>query len=421
MDETSTLLTKSRENIMNTEVLLRFHHMPGIETLDVYRRFGGYQALAKASRMGRADLLALIEASGLRGRGGAGFSTAVKLRAVAEHAELPHYFICNVAEGEPGSFKDRALLHNPHMVLEATSIAAHAAGAGKAFVYLRGAYREEESLLRQALVRAMAAGILGARSPIPVQIIIHRGEDSYIAGEETALIESLEGKPAIPRSKPPRPSERGLFDMPTAVNNVETICNMISIVLFGPESFRRNGTPGSPGTKLFCLSGQISRPGLYEMPLGVRLSALLQECGGGPLPGRRLVAVFPGGPSTPAVRVERDPEMSFEGLESVGSRLGTGGIVVVDDSVAIRTLAAEVSSFFAREACGACPPCTIGTAEVHKLLQQMAADPATGKGNILKIREFCEMMKPRGSCAHGKSAAFTVQSLIEGFPDAFSS
>ncbi|HSP07876.1 MAG TPA: NADH-ubiquinone oxidoreductase-F iron-sulfur binding region domain-containing protein [Acidobacteriota bacterium] len=407
--------------MIKAEVLLRFHETPGIETLDIYRRFGGYEALAKAGRMSREDLLALIEASGLRGRGGAGFPAGVKLRAMAQQPETPHYFICNIAEGEPGSFKDRALLRNPHQVLEATAIAAHAAGAEKAFIYLRGSYREEERLLRQAFVKATAAGLLGQHSPLPIEIVIHRGEDSYIAGEETALIESLEGKPAIPRSKPPRPYERGLFDMPTLVHNVETICNMIPIVLYGVDAFRGCGTAESPGTKLFCLSGQIARPGLYELPLGVRLSALLQECGGGPLPGRRLVAVFPGGPSTPAVPVERDPEMSYEGLERAGSRLGTGGVVVVDDSTIIPNLAVEVSSFFARESCGACPPCTIGTSEVHKLLQQIAADPAAARQNILKIREFCEMMKPRGSCAHGRSAAFTVQSLLEGFPDAFSS
>lgn len=407
--------------MIKTEVLLRFNATPGIETLDVYRRFGGYQALSKAARMRRAELLTLIEASGLRGRGGAGFPAGVKLRAVAQQPGDPRYFICNIAEGEPGSFKDRALLRNPHQVLEATAIAAHAAGAAKAFVYLRGAYREEESLLRQSMVHAIAAGLLGPRSSAPIEIVIHRGEDSYIAGEETALIESLEGKPAIPRSKPPRPYERGLFDQPTAVNNVETICNMIPIVLHGAESFRRYGTPESPGTKLFCLSGQIAKPGLYEAPLGIRLSTLLHELGGGPLPGRKLVAVFPGGPSTPAVAVERDPELSFEGLERVGSRLGTGGVVVVDDSTGIRELAAEVSGFFARESCGACPPCTIGTREVHTLLQQIAADPRVAQQNILKIREFCEMMKPRGSCAHGKSAALTVQSLIEGFPESFSS
>lgn len=407
--------------MMTTEVLLRYHRTPGIESLDVYRRFGGYQAMAKAARMNREELISLVERSGLQGRGGAGYPAGAKLRATAQQPETPHYFICNIAEGEPGSFKDRELLKNPHQVLEATAITAYAAGAGKAFIYLRGAYQAEESLLRQAFVRATSAGLLGPRSPLPVDIVIHRGEDSYIAGEETALIESLEGKPAIPRSKPPRPSERGLFDMPTAVCNVETICNMIEIVLHGAESFRSNGTAESPGTKLFCLSGQISRPGLYELPLGIKLSVLLHDFGGGPLPGRKLVAVFPGGPSTPIVRVESDPDMSFEGLQKAGSRLGTGGVVVVDDSMDLRKLAVEVTSFFARESCGACPPCTMGTAQIHALLQEMSTDPSSARQNLLKIREFCEMMKPRGSCAHGRAAAFTVQSLLEGFPNAFTS
>lgn len=406
---------------MITQVLLRNHDTPGIETLEVYRRCGGYQALIKAANSDRNELLRLIEASGLRGRGGAGFPTGAKLRAVSEQPQKPRYFICNIAEGEPGSFKDRALLKNPHQALEATALAAHIAGAEQAFLYLRGAYAEEEKQLRRAHEEATEAGLLGPRSTLPVSIVIHRGEDSYIAGEETALIESLEGKPAIPRSKPPRPFERGLYDLPTAVCNIETICNIIPIILFGSQEFRKHGTAESPGTKLFCLSGQIARPGLYELPLGIRLSTLLYDIGGGPLPGRKLAAVFPGGPSTPIVPIDRDPELSFEGLEAAGSRLGTGGIVVVDDSTDIARLAVEVSAFFAQEACGACPPCVIGTREVHQLLKQIADHPASAKQNILKIQEFCEMMKPRGSCAHGKSAAFTVQSLLEGFPDAFSS
>ncbi len=395
------------------EVLLRYHCVPDIGRIEVYRRHGGYQAMAKAMRMSASDILDIVDQSGLRGRGGAGFPTAVKWRAVAGQERKPHYFICNIAEGEPGSFKDRALLRNPHMVLEATAIAAHTLGAEKAFLYLRGAFREEERLLKQALLQARNAGL------IPVDLVIHRGEDNYIAGEETAMIESLEGKPAIPRTKPPRPHERGLWDCPTVVNNVETVCNIIPIILQGAQAFRRFGTDRSPGTKLFCLSGQIARPGLYELPLGIRLSTLLHESGGGPLPGRQLRAVFPGGPSTPVVPVALDPAMDFESLHEAGSSLGTGGVVVLDDSADLAKVAVETARFFSAESCNACPPCTIGTSETHRLFQKLEQRTTDSQKTVLKIREFCEMMKYRGQCAHNRSAALSLLSLLDRFPEAF--
>lgn len=393
----------------NSDVLLRYLKIPEIERIEIYLRHGGYQALSKAARLGPESVLEMIEQSGLRGRGGAGFPTARKWRAVQSQERKPHYFICNIAEGEPGSFKDRSLTKNPHMVLEATAIAALAVGAEKAFIYLRGLYSEEELLLKHALIQARNRHLL------LVEIIIHRGEDSYVAGEETAMIESLEGKRAIPRVKPPRPHEFGLWEAPTVINNVETICNAIPILLQGPDSFRKWGTPESPGTKLFCLSGQIRKPGLYECPLGIQLSVLLNEVGGGPLPDRRFVAVFPGGPSTPIVPYDLDPPMDFEGLQTAGSQLGTGGVIVIDDSANLAEVAVETLSFFMRESCGACPPCTMGTAELHKLFQSQSSN------RILKIREFCEMMKYRGQCAHSRAAALTSLSFLSQFPQVFNS
>jgi NADH-quinone oxidoreductase subunit F len=392
-----------------SEVLLRYHSVPEIERIDVYQRFGGYQALQKAIRIGPDAVIQSVEKSGLRGRGGAGFPTARKWRAVQSQDRKPHYFICNIAEGEPGSFKDRELTKNPHMVLEATAIASLAIGAEKAFVYLRGLYSEEERLLKQALIHARNSKLL------PVEIVIHRGEDTYVVGEETAMMESLEGKRAIPRVKPPRPHESGLWECPTVINNVETICNVIPILLDGPESFRKWGTSESPGTKLFCLSGQIAKPGLYECPLGIPLSTLLNKVGGGALPGRNFVAIFPGGPSTPIVPFELNPTMDFEGLEKAGSHLGTGGVIVIDDSADLAQVAIETLSFFMRESCGACPPCTMGTSELHKLFQSDAPD------RILKIREFCEMMKYRGQCGHSRAAALTSLSFLSRFPQVFDS
>src|SRR5262245_40787127 len=255
---------------MMTKVLLRLHEVPGVHKLDIYRKNQGYQALLKASGMTGEQIIRLVEESGLRGRGGSGFPTAKKWHAVAPQP-VPHYFVCNIAEGEPGSFKDHALLRNPHQILESTAISAYAVGAEKAFIYLRGSFRREEAILNQAYEEARRAKLLGPDGLIPVDLVIHRGEDSYIAGEETAMLESLEGKPAIPRTKPPRPTEWGLWGAPTVVNNVETICNIINIVLNGPAEFRKFGTLLSPGTKLFCLSGQIRKPGLYELPLGTPL------------------------------------------------------------------------------------------------------------------------------------------------------
>jgi NADH-quinone oxidoreductase subunit F len=401
---------------MQTKVLLRLQDIPGIETIEVYRSHGGYQALSKALTMSQGDFIQVVKDSGLRGRGGAGYPTSVKWEAVASQSRLPHYFICNAAEGEPGSFKDRELLKNPHQVLEATAISAYAMGAEKAFLYLRGLFAKEEAALQKAYDEACACRILGKPG---IEIVIHRGEDSYIAGEETALIESLEGKPAIPRTKPPRPHQFGLWDAPTVVNNVETICNIITIVLHGSQEFRRYGTPGSPGTKLFCLSGQIQKPGLYEVPLGTRLSDLLRECGGGPLSGRTFTAVFPGGPSTPLIPYRLDPTLDFESLQAAGSSLGTGGIIVLDDSTDMKQIAIEVSSFFARESCGACPPCTIGTSETHRLFQSLVEHPKDAAVIVLKIKEFCEMMKFRGNCAHNRAAALNFLSLFKHFPETF--
>jgi NADH-quinone oxidoreductase subunit F len=397
---------------MFSEILLLCHSIPEIDTIDVYLRHGGYQAIAKAARLGPRQIVEQVRKSGLRGRGGAGFPTASKWDAVLSQEKKPHYFICNIAEGEPGSFKDRELTKNPHMVLESTAIAAFATGAEKAFLFLRGIFSEEEASLKRALIAARNHRFVGKDGMLPVELVIHRGEDSYIAGEETAMIEALEGKPAIPRVKPPRPHESGLWECPTVVNNVETICNVIPILMQGPGSFRKLGTPDSPGTKLFCLSGQIRKPGVYECPLGIQLSTLLHDVGGGPLPGRKFVAIFPGGPSTPIVPVELDPAMDFEGLQKVGSHLGTGGVIVIDDSSDLRQIAAQTLAFFMRESCGVCPPCFIGTQELHKLFQMQHSD-------ILKIREFCEMMKYRGQCAHSRAAALTSLSFLNQFPQIF--
>ncbi len=279
---------------MKSEVLLRLHSIPNIHELNVYKKNGGYQAVVQASKMKPHEIIDLIDQSGLRGRGGAGYPTGKKMRAVASQTEQQRYFVCNVAEGEPGSFKDHALLKNPHQVLESSAIAAYAIGAQQVFIYLRGSFVQEEKLLLTALAQAEQASFVGESGILPVKIIIHRGENSYIAGEETALLESLEGKPAIPRTKPPRPYESGLWEKPTLVSNVETICNTINIVLYGVNEFRKFGTKESPGTKIFCLSGQIKNPGLYELPFGVLLSELLYVHGGGPLNGHKFIAIFPG-------------------------------------------------------------------------------------------------------------------------------
>lgn len=389
------------------------HSISNIHELNVYKEKGGYSAVIQASKMKPDDIIDLIEKSGLRGRGGAAYPTGKKMRAVASQSEQQRFFICNVAEGEPGSFKDHALLKNPHQVLESSAIAAYAIGAQQAFIYLRGSFVQEEKLLLDALTEAERTGLVGASGILPVKIIIHRGENAYIAGEETALLESLEGKPAIPRTKPPRPYESGLWGKPTLVSNIETICNTINIVLHGSDEFRKYGTMESPGTKLFCLSGQIRNPGLYELPLGTLLSELLYVHGGGPLEGRKLVGIFPGGPSTPFLPLESDIPLDFESIHKAGSHLGTGGMIVVDDSTEILDLAENIGSFFMRESCRTCPPCTIGTQQTHALIKQMAEAKKPIAANIVKINELCEMMKYRGNCAHNRSAAFSILSLLK--------
>jgi NADH-quinone oxidoreductase subunit F len=403
---------------MTNKILLRLQDVPGIQRIEVYRQNQGYDALLKAAGMTGEDITTLVDDSGLRGRGGSGFPTAIKWRAAASQGK-PRYFVCNIAEGEPGSFKDHALLRNPHQVLESTAISAHAIGAEKAFLYLRGSFRQEEAALNQAYEEARQAKLLGPEGAIHVDLVIHRGENSYIAGEETAMLESLEGKPAIPRTKPPRPTEWGLWGAPTVVNNIETVCNIIYIVLNGPAAFRKLGTVKSPGTKLFCLSGQIRRPGLYELPLGTSLFTLLNDCGAGALEGRKIKAVFPGGLSTPLLPVDHDVPLDFESLKEAGTSLGTGGMIVLDDSSDMLQVAIEVSDFFARESCGTCPPCTIGTSEIHRLFVEMAKHQSDNEILLLKIQEFCEMMKFRGNCAHDRAAAFTVLSLLNHYHKIF--
>jgi len=389
------------------------HSIPNIHDLNVYKENGGYSALIHAAKMKPEEIIDWIDQSGLRGRGGAAYPTGKKMRAVAAQSEQQRFFVCNVAEGEPGSFKDHALLKNPHQVLESSAICAYAIGAQQAFIYLRGSFVQEERLLLEGLAEAEGANFVGESGILPVKIIIHRGENAYIAGEETALLESLEGKPAIPRTKPPRPYESGLWGKPTLVSNIETVCNTINIVLYGVNEFRKYGTPESPGTKLFCLSGQIRNPGLYELPLGTLLSELLYVHGGGPLEGRKFLGIFPGGPSTPFLPVEQEISLDFESVHKAGSHLGTGGMIVVDDSTTILDLAENISSFFMRESCKTCPPCTIGTQETHAFIQQMAEAKKPIAANIAKINELCEMMKFRGNCAHNRSAAFSIQSLLK--------
>ena len=336
-------------------VLLRNVDVPDGHLLATYRASGGYQALAKALDEHTPDeIIDLVKASNLRGRGGAGFPTGLKWSFVPKRAGKPKYLCCNADEGEPGTFKDRIIMErDPHQLIEGMAISAYAIGAETAYVYIRGEYTLAIQRLEQAIAEAHAQGYLGARiqgSDFNFVVHIHCGAGAYICGEETAMLNSLEGKRAQPRLKPPFPAVEGLYASPTVVNNVETLACVPHIVARGADWFRDIGPDKSPGPKLYCLSGQVRKPGLYELPMGISLRELVEDRAGGPLPGRKIKAVIPGGVSAPLIPAHGlDVGMDFDSLAAAGSMLGSAGVIVIDNSTCMVKVATRIIEFFHHE------------------------------------------------------------------------
>ncbi|MBC8263106.1 MAG: NADH-quinone oxidoreductase subunit NuoF [Anaerolineales bacterium] len=403
-------------------ILTRNVGVPNSERIAVYLERGGYTALRKALQMSPDELIALVKASGLRGRGGAGFPAGLKWGFMPKEA-VTKYVCVNTDEGEPGTFKDRLLVeHDPHSIIEGVIIAAYAVGANRAFVYIRGEFFLGVKRWIKAIDDAYAYDFLGKDilgSGFDLDMSVHRGAGAYICGEETALINSLEGKRGEPRMKPPYPTQIGLWDEPTLVHNVETLANVPHIVNRGAEWFRSIGVEGSTGSKLFCVSGHVRRPGNYELPLGTPLRTIIEEYAGGMRGDRPLKAVIPGGASTPMLSPEQlDTPMDFESLVEAGSMLGTGAIVVIEEGTCMVEVARRLMDFFAHESCGQCTPCRVGTQRLKEVLTRIVR--GEGKPDDLDLLEaLCAGIVGHTLCPMGDAAVNPVLSSLKHFREEY--
>ncbi len=389
--------------------------------LEAYRASGGYRALARAIELGPERVIEDKVVSKLVGRGGAAFPTGRKWEAVAKAEARPKYVVCNADESEPGTFKDRVLLeHDPFAIVEAMTIAAFACGCERGFVYLRGEYPLAHERLADAIAQARAAGLLGedvAGAGFRFDIEIRRGAGAYICGEETALFNSIEGRRGEPRSKPPFPVEVGLFGQPTVVNNVETLANVPAILLNGGASYAALGTAGSTGHKLFCVSGRVERPGLFEVPFGATLGELL-ALAGGVAGGRALQAVLLGGAAGVFVGPEAiDLPLTFEGTRAAGATLGSGVVMVFDEDADLGDALARIASFFRHESCGQCVPCRVGTVRQEELLARLRAGRPEGtvQSELATYRELAQAMRDASICGLGQTAASALESALARF------
>ncbi|MFD3475410.1 NAD(P)H-dependent oxidoreductase subunit E [Streptomyces sp. NPDC058695] len=384
-------------------------------SLDDYRSHGGYAALRRAFTLGPAGVIREVTDAGLVGRGGAAFPTGVKWKATASQPDHPHYLVCNADESEPGTFKDRVLMEgDPYSLIEAMTIAGYAVGAHKGYLYLRGEYPRALGLLSNAIGQARARGLLGddvLGQGYAFDIEIRRGAGAYICGEETALFNSIEGYRGEPRSKPPFPVEKGLFGKPTAENNVETLVNVLPILTMGAEAYAAIGTEKSTGPKLFCVSGSVERPGIYELPFGATLGELLDLAG----KPENLRAVLLGGAAGGFVRAdEMDIPLTFEGTRAAGTTLGSGVVLAVDDTVPLPRILLRIAEFFRDESCGQCVPCRVGTVRQEEALHRIAERTgAAAAGDIALLREVGRAMRDASICGLGQTAWNAVESAID--------
>jgi NADH-quinone oxidoreductase subunit F len=410
---------------LETRVLLEGAEDPRLATLQGYKDIvGGYATLERAYKeMEQDEVLKALEDSGLRGRGGAGFSMGKKA-SFLPRGDMPKYLCCNADESEPGAFKDRELMQrNPHQLVEGIAIAALASGAGHAFIFIRGEYDSQADVLDAAVAEAYAAGylgkdILGTRRDL--ELVVHRGAGAYICGEETALLDALEGKRGNPRLKPPFPAVQGLYGGPTLINNVETLSNVPRIVAKGADWFRQYGTEQSPGTKVVSISGGVRRPGNYEISLGLPTRDLIYDLAGGPLPGRRVKAIYPGGSSSPVLTAAEamDLPYSFEAMAAAGSMLGSGSVIVADDQVSIPHMALRTARFYHHESCGKCAPCREGTNWTVKMLERVVRGEATPM-DLDIISSVQENIMGNCLCVLGDSMAMPVSAMVRKFRGEF--
>ena len=401
-------------------VLTSHVNEPNSYALDFYmKNLCGYEGLRKALTLKPNDLIEQVKASGLRGRGGAGFPTGMKWQFVLKDTPKPKYICCNADESEPGTFKDHLLMErNPHLLIEGCAIACYAIGAKVAYIYIRGEFFHVQQILEAELENAYKAGFLGKNilgSGFDCDVFVHRGAGAYEAGEETALIESLEGKRAQPRLKPPFPAVEGLYNCPTAVNNVETLCNVPLIVVNGPEWFAKLGPEKNGGPKLFCISGHVKKPGVYEASMNTTLRELIYDYAGGVRGDRPLKAIIPGGSSVPLMLPDQlDTPASFDAVQKAGSLLGSAGLIVLDDTVCMVWLAMNLLHFYRHESCGKCTPCREGCDWLYKLLQRLERGEGREKDLDLLFGVSNNIIG-KTLCAFGDAAATPVLSTMKLF------
>ena len=399
-------------------ILTRNIGIPNSEKIDVYLERGGYTALKKALSMSRQDLIAEVRESGLRGRGGAGFPAGLKWGFMPE-GDQTKYVCINTDEGEPGTFKDRLIVeHDPHSIIEGTIIAAYAVNAQRAFVYIRGEFFLGVKRWIKAIDEAYRHGFLGQDilgSGFNIDMSVHRGAGAYICGEETALINSLEGTRGEPRIKPPYPAQIGLWGEPTLVHNVETLANIPHIITRGSDWFKSIGTERSTGTKLFCVSGHVRKRGNYELALGTPLREIVFEHAGGMRSAKALKAIIPGGASTPVLTSAHfDVPMDFESVAQAGSMLGTGAIIVMEEGTDMVDVTRRLMRFFVHESCGKCTPCRIGTRNLYNTLDRIVSGQGK-QGDIQLLEEICDNMVGKTFCPMGEAAVNPVLSTLKHF------
>jgi NADH-quinone oxidoreductase subunit F len=391
---------------------------PGLNTLAVYERRGGYEPLRRALTMAPEAVLGELEASGLRGRGGAGFQMGKKISFLPK-GSAEKYLVCNADESEPGTFKDRELMQkSPHMLIEGIVIASHAAGINRAYIYIRGEYVFQADILDAALSEARAAGFVGEDilgSGHSLSLVLHRGAGAYICGEETGLLDSLEGKRGNPRLKPPFPAIQGLYQGPTLINNVETLATVPAILRMGGGEYAKLGVETSTGTKLVSISGHVARPGNYEIELGIPSREIIYGLAGGPPDGRSVKCWFPGGSSSPVLTADDlDIPYDFDSLAAARTMLGSGAIIVVDDSTPIVDVALKVAKFYRHESCGKCTPCREGTNWTVKMFERVASGEATPMDLDL-IAGVQQNIMGKCLCVLGDAMAMPIASIVAKF------
>ncbi len=404
---------------MGEKLLLRNVGVPDSHRLEVYLSRGGYKSFERVVKgMQPAQVVDLVKRSGLRGRGGAGFPAGMKWSFVPKGV-YPRYLVCNADEGEPGTCKDRVLMEqDPHAVIEGVAIACFAIEAHVGFIYVRGEFDLSARRLEGAIAEARKKGYLGRDilgSGYELEIVVHRGAGAYICGEETALLTSLEGERGNPRLKPPFPATEGLYRKPTVINNVETLANLPLILERGPEWYTSMGTEKSPGVKLFALSGQVKRPGIYELPLGTPLRTLIEECGGGTIDGRPVKAIIPGGSSSPMLTAEHlNTTLDYEAIAAAGSMLGSGAVIVITEGTCIVSVARRLVEFYAHEDCGQCIPGREGIAWMARILERIEAGHGQ-EADLHLLLDICDGLGGRSLCPLGDAAVGPVRSSIQRF------